>query len=68
MIFIGIIIILLIAMAAAMFISSKVKRGLQASGNQSAGAIGIFTFVFCFVVIFCAIAFAIIYYTRFSWS
>lgn len=68
MVFLGLIFILLVAAVLALLIASRVKRYFTASGNAYANAIGMFCFTISFLLIFAAIAFAIIYYTKFSWS
>nr|WP_294946598.1 hypothetical protein [uncultured Mucilaginibacter sp.] len=61
MILLALILILSVAMFLAMLIASAVKKMLIRSQNKHTNGISIFTFVFSFIVIFCAACLLIAY-------
>ncbi len=62
MILLALILILSTAMFMAMLITSAVKRMLVRSQNKYTNGLSIFTFVFSFIVIFCAACLLIVYF------
>ncbi|MEO7214055.1 hypothetical protein [Mucilaginibacter sp.] len=62
MILLALILILSVAMFLAMLIASAVKKMLVRSQNKYTNGLSIFTFVFSFIVIFCAACLLIVYY------
>lgn len=62
MILLALILIVSVAMFLAMLIASAAKKMLVRSQNKHANGLSIFTFVFSFIVIFCAACLLIVYY------
>lgn len=62
MILLALILILSVAMFLAMLIASAVKKILIRSQNTYTNGLSIFTFVFSFIVIFCAACLFIVYF------